>query len=347
MDRDTVLFSFHLGRKEAWAWAVERDRATVVSLGDSGAIRRRVSDLVKAQRAGMAAFTESRALYRTLFGAFPETYRNRKRWLLELDSDLFELPFGALVLEDGARPVLLIQKAALQIVPGALLLRRGRVSAQGRFIGIGDPVYNAADPRYRGVHRTADLTLPRLPNTSVELEACARQWGRERSSLLTGMAATERSMWEATANDAAILHFATHVVSSPERREGLIALALDSVGAMGLIGTKEILARPAPADLVVMNGCHSGQSEALPGSGLLGLTRAWIGAGAGAVLATQWDVPDTQARSFMVTFYRALRTTANLDPADALREAQLQSLGLNGDNAVQNWAGYFLISRLI
>ena len=74
---------------------------------------------------------------------------------------------------------------------------------------------------------------------------------------------------------------------------------------MGLMGPTEIAAHPVSASLVVLNGCHSGRGNALPGAGLMGLTRAWIGAGARAVLATRWDIPDEAGKTMMVEFYRA------------------------------------------
>jgi CHAT domain-containing protein len=77
----------------------------------------------------------------------------------------------------------------------------------------------------------------------------------------------------------------------------------------------------------------------------MGLTRAWIGAGASAVLSTRWDVPDETAQSLMVNFYRALREGGN--PALALRDAQLAALRSGGpDRQPLRWAGYFLLSRI-
>jgi CHAT domain-containing protein len=152
----------------------------------------------------------------------------------------------------------------------------------------------------------------------------------------------------ALAESPAVIHFATHVVSgADEFRSGIIALSLDAQGSMGLLGPKEIAARRIAGSLVVMNGCHSGQGEALPGSGLMGLTRAWIGAGARAVISTRWDVPDDTAQSLMVNFYRALRESPGGNPAFALREAQLKALHSNGpDRQPSRWAGYFLLSRI-
>ena len=116
---------------------------------------------------------------------------------------------------------------------------------------------------------------------------------------------------------------------------------------MGLLGPKEIVARPVAGSLVVLDGCHSSQGRALPGTGLMGLTRAWIGAGARAVMATQWDVPDEASRSVLQTFYRALNQQPEAGLAAALQEAQISELRRgNGRKKPELWAGYFLLSRI-
>ena len=117
---------------------------------------------------------------------------------------------------------------------------------------------------------------------------------------------------------------------------------------MGLLGPKEIVARAAGAKLVVMDGCHSAQGEALPGAGLMGLTRAWIGAGAMAVMATQWDIPDDEAQSLMADFYRALKAAPERGAASALQNAQLAALrDPLARQLPASWAGYFLLSRML
>jgi CHAT domain-containing protein len=209
-------------------------------------------------------------------------------------------------------------------------------------------VYNMADPRYRGKRGDPELSLARLPNTARELDVCARAWHSPAPRLLSGTAAGLEAIRTATRTDPAIIHFATHVVTEPgELRSGLIALSLDSNGAMGLLGPKEIAARPVRASLVVMDGCHSAQGEALPSAGLMGLTRAWIGAGARAVIATQWDLPDDDAQSMMGDFYSTLRASRERGVGFALREAQLAVLKTpEGRRTPSKWAGYFLLSRI-
>jgi CHAT domain-containing protein len=58
---------------------------------------------------------------------------------------------------------------------------------------------------------------------------------------------------------------------------------------------------------------------------MLGLTRAWILAGARGVIGSHWATPDGNGALFSV-FYRALRDQGRLDPAEAFRSAQLQMI---------------------
>ena len=183
-------------------------------------------------------------------------------------------------------------RAALEIIPSATMLKRREPFQPGGFLGIGAPNYHGAAIRYHGDRARVGTALPRLPATAPELDACAREWG-SKSKLLTGEHATAPEVETALRSNPAVVHFATHVIAGPGNySSGLIALSLDSGGSVGLLGPTEIVAHPVKAQLVVLNGCHSAQGQALPGAGLMGLTRAWIGAGAKAVLATRWDIPD-------------------------------------------------------
>ena len=343
LPRDTVLFSFHITPGNSWVWAVDSQGVQVFPLPPVVEISRNVTAFTH----GLSP-ASGRNLYQSLFGTLPPALQAHSHWLLELDGPLDDVPFAALVTgSKGGEPVFLVEHATLQIIPGALLLEKRPFRPGGGFVGIADPVYNAADERFRGPKRKPEFSLPRLPNTSRELAACSRVWGDSEARVLTGMDAGLDAVRQAAEGGSSVLHFATHVVTGAgEYRSGLIALSLSSSGAMGLLGPREILARPVPSDLVVMNGCHSAQGESVPGSGRMGLTRAWIGAGAGSVLATQWDIPDDDAQSLITTFYRALRNAPQKGIAAALRESQLSSLRVARGN-VGKWAGYYLLSRAL
>ncbi len=342
-----VLFSFYTGAERSWLWAITRDRFDLYPVPASRSLEESINGFVSHLRSrNPDAAGRGRELYSALFGGVAVSYLKHPTWLLELDGPLYNLPFPALVTSPaGEPPHWLIENASIRIIPGALMMESGAPGRAESFVGIADPVYNGADPRFTGPRSRVESSLARLPNTESEVKSCALAWGPGRSRILTGMDAGSASFESALRGQPSILHFATHVVSGEsDHGSGIIALSLDPQGRLGLLGPREILARAVKADLVVLDGCHSAQAAALPGAGLMGLTRAWIGAGAHAVLATLWDIPD-DAQSPLPAFYSALRAHPDRSAADALRAAQLAQLGSNKNADPATWAGYFLLAR--
>lgn len=359
LDADSVLLSFYITQSGGWLWAVDRRGVYVYPMPGFETLKVAVTDFARAARNGNADAPElGRNIYKLLFGGVPARYLSHTKWLLEPDGPLFDLPFAALVVgstdRDGKdEPVFLFERRILQAIPGALMLEprtapgSGSVFGSGSFLGVGDPIYSSADIRYQGDRTKHEIVLPRLPATGAELAACSRVWGPANARLLTGADAGLATVREALHSNPSVIHFATHVLTAPEdHSSGLIALSLDRAGGMGFIGPEEIAAYTLTPSLVVLNGCHSGQGEALPSAGLMGLTRAWIGAGARCVLATRWDIPDEAGARIMVEFYRTLRASPERGPAFALQQAQSEFLKSRmSANTAQVWGAYFVLGR--
>jgi CHAT domain-containing protein len=101
--------------------------------------------------------------------------------------------------------------------------------------------------------------------------------------------------------------------------------------------------------LVVLNACGSGRGAALPGAGLMGMTRAWLAAGARGVIATRWPTADQDEGGIFPSLYKQylLAGTANPESYGALlRQAQLEELQAGGSRASPaRWASYFSVER--
>ena len=94
------------------------------------------------------------------------------------------------------------------------------------------------------------------------------------------------------------------------------------------------------ARLVVLSCCHSGQGE-IKAEGVVGIARAFLGAGARSVIVSLWAIDDKATLEFMKIFYQKLSkgksASVSLNRAmKFLRESEKFS-------EVKYWAPFVLI----
>ncbi len=361
-----LLLSFHLGETESYLWAVTLKTLRIHKLPPAPQLREQIREFRDAVRIGnKEAGNLGERLYAELFGDLEPQEVRKHAWLLSLEDSLFELPFAALVTakKDG-KVDYLAEKHSLQIVPGALSLTRsaGRPGAEDRFLGVGDPIYNTADPRWRTAGARSGLgfagffafpgrlidsgttdegsQLNRLVGSASEIRSSARSWtvGSGTVDLLQGADARREKFLGLLANHPSVIHLATHVLTPPEQRgQAFIAFGLNPAASTEFLTTFDVAMLHVPGALVVMTGCDTGAGEIREGPGLLGLTRAWQMAGAAAVLATEWAVKDSTGEIF-TSFYRHLRDES---PAEALHRSQMEMIDSGTWRAEPRyWASY-------
>jgi CHAT domain-containing protein len=135
--------------------------------------------------------------------------------------------------------------------------------------------------------------------------------------VLSGADATlDRVRREAPNHDS--LHLATHGIF---RADNPTYSALEL--ADGWLSVGELAELSRGRGLVCLSACHTGMSGVGPGDELVGLTRAVLGAGAGALVASLWAANDDTAPAFMGAFYAGLRAGAGR--AASLRAAALET----------------------
>jgi CHAT domain-containing protein len=348
--RSTALFSFQLGDSISWLWALDREGMTVYALPARGQIESRIQAATRKIRENSPDAVQAGAeLYATLFGPVSTRFHRRTRWLLALDPALYGVPVAALPEKIRPFPVYVAMKHTVEVIPGAAhwmddVSTDDSLPGVKLLLGVGDPIYNAADPRAHGrgdlvserapalsrffsipsVNEAPALNLPRLVGSGEELDACARAWDGE-SILLKGSGASRASLLNQLLRNPAVVHFATHFLESPgDFAEREIALSLTDQGEVERLTPTEVAGWKLHTDLVILNGCDSGVTESPSGGGLVEMTNAWLSAGARSVIGARWAIADEDGALF-AALYRNLRKEKR-NPALALRAAQLEML---------------------
>ena len=278
----------------------------------------------------------SRALYKALVEPVIECglLREGSRVFVATDGVLHLLPFQALLSSqrDEVDAFLIEQFMLSYVTSGTTLVNTRRTSGM---------VAAGQEPPGRSL---LVVSAPRsvLPNVAREVrsiptdvfESTIRLGGGkvQPSELLSGM---ERSD---------VIHIATHA-----RMHFWYPLS----SWIDLSGTKlelrDILARSIPARLVVLSACETGVSTGLMGdvpSGhdLVSFPRAFLSAGASAVVSSLWLVEDEATADLMSLFYAHLASDVFRSPGVALHRAQREFLASAQSSGLKShpfyWAAF-------
>jgi CHAT domain-containing protein len=174
------------------------------------------------------------------------------------------------------------------------------------------------------------LRFPRLPFTRQEASAITALITAGQNKTATDFAANRATAMAPEMSQYRYVHFATHGLLNNTHPElsGMVLSLVDEDGKEnnGFLSTNEIYNLNLPAELIVLSGCRTGLGKELKGEGILGLTRAFMYAGAPRVLVSLWDVNDESTAELMTRFYAGMLGKKRLSPAASLREAQLSML---------------------
>ena len=163
--------------------------------------------------------------------------------------------------------------------------------------------------------------------------------------VLIGQAATEAA-FRRDAPGRRILHLATYGVLN--KQNPLFSYMDLAAGGEqdGRLEVHEVFGLRLAADLVVLSACQTGLgsgalADVPAGDDWVGLTRAFLHAGAARVVATLWPVDDWASAALMERFYEGYQ--AQDDAARALALAQRTLLAAPATAHPFYWAGFVSI----
>jgi CHAT domain-containing protein len=263
-------------------------------------------------------------------------------------------------------------------VVGAIKQQRANTSGRGILV-IADPVFNSNDTRAKkgtaaaatdaevrglGIQSAlADvdgttptsanatmegLPLARLNGTRVEAEQISKlaKTSGGQADVWLDLDASEENLGTRDISKYRIIHVATHGLLNAERPQftGVVLSLVGNKTRDGFVRTDEVFNLHLGSPLVMLSACETGLGKEKRGEGVMGLTRAFMYAGAPTVGVSLWSVADKSTADLMTDFYqRLLSASAGTTTSGSLRGAQLAMISGKKYSAPFYWAPFVLV----
>lgn len=143
------------------------------------------------------------------------------------------------------------------------------------------------------------------------------------------------------------LHLATHGVvdeAEPGRSRLLFYGEAEQKEEPALYAS-ELYNLDLRADLITLSACETGLGQLVKGEGLLGLSRAFLYAGANNLMVSFWKVNDEATAKLMIKFYEFQLKNPSNSYGQSLRQAKLALLKEEAYNSPEFWAAFILIGE--
>jgi CHAT domain-containing protein/tetratricopeptide (TPR) repeat protein len=310
-----TLFFYWVGQDHSYLWAITPVKTQCFEIPKASDLEplaasysKTIHDLRDPQGPGSA---QGRQLYTMLVEPVQQLLPKDGRLILLADPSLSALNFETLVVP-GPSPHFWIEDVTLSSASSLTLLSSAGARPRSKennllLVGNTEPV-------------EAFLALPKA---SEEMHRVESFFPAAKRAVLEGKQATPEAFLSSHPERYAYLHFVTHGTASITRPLDS-AVILSKSGDSYKLYARDILQHPLSAELVTISACEGAGGRAYSGEGLIGLSWAFLHAGAHNVVGALWEVNDSAAPQIMDTFYSEM--SKGKDPASALRTAKLALL---------------------
>ncbi len=329
-----IILAYWLKPERSYLWAITPTTVALYPLPADKEIDAAVQSYRKALTGPRdpleTANASGQQLYATLVAPAEKLISSNSRVIIVSDGSLHGLNFETLLsptpklhywIEDvmisNANSLALLKEAPANSGLGAESLQgihgnSEELRAKAKLLLIGDPVSTSSE-------------FPRLPQAAEEIRNVAGHFAEKKT--IDGLNATPAAYLASDPGKYSYIHFVAHGTSS--RLSPLdSAVVLSPQGDAYKLYARDIVNKPLRADLVTISACYGSGSRAYTGEGLVGLSWAFLRAGAHNVVAALWEANDVSTPKLMDGMYSSL--SQGDDPAKALRSAKLAMLHSDG-----------------
>jgi len=315
---EVTLMFYWIGARNSYLWLITPRKTDSFKLARGAQIaplvksyRQAVLSMHDAQDTGSA---EGMKLFAMLVEPAKKLISKGSRVILLPAEGLYGLNFETLVVPDP-QPHFWIEDVTLATGSSLTLLAAAEERSptkQKSMLLVGDTVSPNAD-------------FPSLPQAGVEMQQVERYFAGSRREVLSGSEATPSAYLRSQPEQFAFLHFVTHgTASRVSPLESAVILSKEKGEGSYKLYARDIVNRHLSANLVTISACNGAGTRAFSGEGLVGLSWAFLRAGAHNVIGALWEVSDTSTPELMGKLYEGI--SRGQDPASALRAAKLSLL---------------------
>jgi CHAT domain-containing protein len=320
--RGTILF-YWLGPKQSCLWAVTPDQVRLFQLPPASEIDAVVQSYRKALVASrdvlQTANLEGTKLYDILVGPAKQAIAPNSRVVIIPDGSLNSLNFETLLVPEPTlhywiEDVTIINASSLRLLAASHNSSRSKA---GKLLLIGDAV--APDPEFG-----------ELPEAALEITDIEKHFAPAERQVYTRLEATAPAYLRSAPEQFSYIHFVAHGTASrlsPLDSAVILSKASAEEDSFKLYA-RDIIQLPLHAELVTISTCYGAGARAYTGEGLVGLSWAFLRAGAHNVIGALWEVSDTSTPRLMDQLYSELKRGRS--PEAALRSAKLSLLHSDG-----------------
>jgi len=321
----TVLF-YWLGEEQSYLWAITPQKVGLFRLPPAAEIKIRVERYRKAiidqRESTPTASEDGAALYRILVEPAKdllskELAKNGKVFVVP-DGSLNSLNFETLQVAEPEQhywieDVTLSSASSLRMLQ-AFHAAHGK--GAGNLLLFGDAIAPNED-------------FPQLPKASIEMESIKKHFPTGQEQVFSRDQASPPAYLASKPERFSYIHFVAHGTASrlsPLDSAIVLSKANAEENSFKLYA-RDIIRHPLRAELVTVSTCRSAGARAYSGEGLVGLSWAFVRAGAHNVIGALWDVSDASTPQLMDELYGELKRGKT--PDAALRNAKLTLLRSN------------------
>lgn len=350
----TQLRMYMLGQELVYIVCITNSRFEI----NTAPMCKNLADTVRLYRNSMTQSSQkalidfsrlSKSLYKTLF---PDSIADDIKTLVVVpDGALNQIPFESLNAgnvgssTDYVNFDFLIKKYSVSYAYSATLYYRdiardkGKNSAgwlgmapvftKGKYQGIElNSKFGKKDKTYNDLQLVNDDKLSALASSEGEVRSIYTMFNNQsiKSQAYLWGCANKQNFCNDSIVKVKYIHLATHGFVNSENPElsGIQLSPMVGDAQNGVLYSNDVYAMKLNCDLLVLSACETGLGKIMKGEGIVGLSRAFLYAGASNLMVSLWKVSDNSTSKLMVEFYRQMldKNNAGLTYAELLQKAK-------------------------